>query len=54
MFGGFAPPQYSKEEIEQHEAIATSTVQGFFAATVVLYFSPFAVDAMSSVLSRVF
>ncbi|KAI8966470.1 mitochondrial outer membrane translocase complex, subunit Tom5 [Daldinia sp. FL1419] len=49
MFGGFAPPQFSKEELEHHEAEATSTVKLFFSAAVVLYFSPFAVDLVSSV-----
>ncbi|OTB01832.1 hypothetical protein M426DRAFT_14139 [Hypoxylon sp. CI-4A] len=48
MFGGFAPPQFSKEELEQHEAVANSTVRQFLTAAVVLYFSPFAVDAVSS------
>ncbi|KAI2781258.1 hypothetical protein F4815DRAFT_466912 [Daldinia loculata] len=38
MFGGFAPPQFSKEELEQHETEATSTVQLFFGAAVLLYF----------------
>ncbi|KAI1104522.1 mitochondrial outer membrane translocase complex, subunit Tom5 [Jackrogersella minutella] len=49
MFGGFAPPQFTKEELEQHEAEATFTVQSFLAAAVMLYFAPFAVDAVSSV-----
>ncbi|KAI1457306.1 mitochondrial outer membrane translocase complex, subunit Tom5 [Annulohypoxylon moriforme] len=49
MFGGFAPPQYTQEEIEQQEAEATGTVQSFLAAAVVLYFAPFAIDAVSSV-----
>ncbi|OTA62691.1 hypothetical protein K449DRAFT_433598 [Hypoxylon sp. EC38] len=49
MFGGFAPPQYSKEELEHHEAEATITVQRFLTTAVVLYFAPFAVDAFSSV-----
>ncbi|KAI2637814.1 mitochondrial outer membrane translocase complex, subunit Tom5 [Hypomontagnella submonticulosa] len=48
MFGGFAPPQFSKEELEQHEAEATSTVQRFLTTAVVLYFAPFAIDAVSS------
>ncbi|KAI1806861.1 hypothetical protein F4811DRAFT_508375 [Daldinia bambusicola] len=37
MFGGFAPPQFSKEELEHHEAEAASTVQFFFGAAVLLY-----------------
>ncbi|KAI2605492.1 mitochondrial outer membrane translocase complex, subunit Tom5 [Hypoxylon fragiforme] len=49
MFGGFAPPQFSKEELEEHEAIATATVQRFLATAVILYFAPFAIDAVSSV-----
>ncbi|KAI2464089.1 mitochondrial outer membrane translocase complex, subunit Tom5 [Annulohypoxylon bovei var. microspora] len=49
MFGGFAPPQFTQEEIEQQEAEATGTVQNFLAAVVILYFVPFAVDAVSSV-----
>ncbi|KAI1400691.1 mitochondrial outer membrane translocase complex, subunit Tom5 [Hypoxylon fuscum] len=49
MFGGFAPPTYTKEELEQHEAEATSTVRNFLTTAVVLYFAPFAVDALSSV-----
>ncbi|KAI0897288.1 mitochondrial outer membrane translocase complex, subunit Tom5 [Annulohypoxylon nitens] len=49
MFGGFAPPQFTQEEIEAREAEATGTVQSFLAAAVVLYFAPFAVDAVSSI-----
>ncbi|KAL7621537.1 hypothetical protein AAE478_008862 [Parahypoxylon ruwenzoriense] len=47
MFGGFAPPQFSQEEIEAHEAEATFMVQSFFATAVALYFAPFAIDAVS-------
>ncbi|KAI1504855.1 hypothetical protein F5X99DRAFT_405494 [Biscogniauxia marginata] len=36
MFG-FAPPQLSKEEIEQLEAEASSTVQRFLTTAVLLY-----------------
>ncbi|KAI1472428.1 mitochondrial outer membrane translocase complex, subunit Tom5 [Daldinia caldariorum] len=49
MFGGFAPPQFSKEELEHHEAEAASTVQFFFGTAILLYLSPFAVDIVSSV-----
>ncbi|KAI5922250.1 mitochondrial outer membrane translocase complex, subunit Tom5 [Camillea tinctor] len=49
MFG-FAPPQLSKEEMEQLEAEAGSTVQRFITTAVILYISPFLVDAVSSVL----
>ncbi|KAJ1335783.1 Mitochondrial import receptor subunit or translocase [Microdochium nivale] len=37
MFGGFAPPQFSKEEIKQLEAEANTTVNRFFATAVLLY-----------------
>ncbi|KAI1778859.1 mitochondrial outer membrane translocase complex, subunit Tom5 [Hypoxylon cercidicola] len=50
MFGGFAPPTFSKEEIEHHEAEAMFSVRSFLATAVALYFVPFAVDAVSSVL----
>lgn len=46
MFGGFAPPQLSDEEIRAAEAEATFTVQRALAAAVALYLSPFAVDAV--------
>ncbi|KAI1635958.1 hypothetical protein F4809DRAFT_611343 [Biscogniauxia mediterranea] len=36
MFG-FAPPQLSKEEMEQLEAEASSTVQRFLTTAVILY-----------------
>ncbi|KAI0600670.1 mitochondrial outer membrane translocase complex, subunit Tom5 [Biscogniauxia sp. FL1348] len=49
MFG-FAPPQLSKEEMEQLEAEASSTVQRFLTTAVILYISPFLVDAFSGVL----
>ncbi|KAL2106548.1 hypothetical protein VUR80DRAFT_6570 [Thermomyces stellatus] len=48
MFGGFAPPQISEEEMKQHEAEAGFTIQRSLAAAVILYFSPFAIDAVSS------
>ncbi|KAI4862239.1 mitochondrial import receptor subunit OR translocase-domain-containing protein [Hypoxylon rubiginosum] len=38
MFGGFAPPTFSKEEIKHHEAEAMFTVQSFLATAVALYF----------------
>ncbi|KAI6089168.1 hypothetical protein F4821DRAFT_257319 [Hypoxylon rubiginosum] len=37
MFGGFAPPTFTKEEIEQHEAEAMFTVRSFLATAVALY-----------------
>ncbi|KAM0426200.1 hypothetical protein ACHAPT_008550 [Fusarium lateritium] len=44
MFGGFAPPQQSQEEIRALEAEATFTVQQAVATAVLLYLSPFAID----------
>ncbi|KAK0392885.1 hypothetical protein NLU13_2379 [Sarocladium strictum] len=49
MFGGFAPPQQSKEEIRAMEAEATFTVQQVAAAAVMLYLSPFAIDMVSKI-----
>ncbi|KAI0458174.1 hypothetical protein F5B21DRAFT_500818 [Xylaria acuta] len=37
MFGGFAPPQLSEEEIRQLEGEANWTVKQFLATAVVLY-----------------
>ncbi|KAF2966589.1 hypothetical protein GQX73_g6954 [Xylaria multiplex] len=37
MFGGFAPPQLSAEEIRQLEDEATWTVKQFITTAVVLY-----------------
>ncbi|CAI0655353.1 unnamed protein product [Colletotrichum noveboracense] len=50
MFGGFAPPQLSEEEIKQMEAEASFTVQQVLVSAVLLYLSPFAVDLASKVL----
>ncbi|KAI0172813.1 mitochondrial outer membrane translocase complex, subunit Tom5 [Hypoxylon sp. FL1284] len=50
MFGGFAPPSYTKEEIEAQEIEAMSTVRYFLATAATLYFAPFAIDAVSSLL----
>ncbi|RSM09393.1 hypothetical protein CDV31_007699 [Fusarium ambrosium] len=44
MFGGFAPPQQSQEEIRALEAEATFTIQQAVATAVLLYLSPFAID----------
>ncbi|TPX11078.1 uncharacterized protein E0L32_007939 [Thyridium curvatum] len=49
MFGGFAPPQASEEEIRQQEQEATFTIQRFLATSVLLYLSPFVIDAASKV-----
>lgn len=48
MFAGFAPPQLSKEEMAQLEAEANSTVRNFLATAVVLYISPFMINAVSN------
>ncbi|KAI1112077.1 mitochondrial outer membrane translocase complex, subunit Tom5 [Nemania sp. NC0429] len=48
MFGGFAPPQLSAAEIQQLEDEANWTVKQFLATAVVLYISPFVIDAVSS------
>ncbi|KAI0521049.1 mitochondrial outer membrane translocase complex, subunit Tom5 [Xylaria bambusicola] len=50
MFGGFAPPQLSAEEMRQLEGEANFTVKSFFATALVLYISPFVVDAVSGFL----
>ncbi|KAK5991283.1 hypothetical protein PT974_09563 [Cladobotryum mycophilum] len=49
MFGGFAPPQQSPEEIRAMEAEATFTVQQVAATAVMLYLSPFAIDMISRI-----
>ncbi|KAI0393765.1 mitochondrial outer membrane translocase complex, subunit Tom5 [Xylariaceae sp. FL0594] len=49
MFGGFQPPQLSPEEIQQLEGEASFTVKQFFATAIVLYLSPFVVEAVSNV-----
>ncbi|KAI1184505.1 mitochondrial outer membrane translocase complex, subunit Tom5 [Nemania serpens] len=47
MFGGFAPPQLSAAEIKQLEDEASWTLKQFLATAVVLYISPFVVEAVS-------
>ncbi|KAI1199167.1 mitochondrial outer membrane translocase complex, subunit Tom5 [Nemania serpens] len=47
MFGGFAPPQLSEEETRQLEDEANWTVKQFIATAVVLYISPFVIEAVS-------
>ncbi|TKW51265.1 hypothetical protein CTA1_3587 [Colletotrichum tanaceti] len=47
MFGAFAPPQLSEEEIKQMEAEASFSVQQVVVSAVLLYLSPFAIDAVS-------
>ncbi|QUC18015.1 uncharacterized protein UV8b_02256 [Ustilaginoidea virens] len=49
MFGGFAPPQQSREEIRAMEAEATFTVQQVVATAFMLYLSPFAIDMASRI-----
>ncbi|KAI0440147.1 mitochondrial outer membrane translocase complex, subunit Tom5 [Xylaria telfairii] len=49
MFGGFAPPQLSEEEIKQLEGEANWTIKQFIATAVVLYISPFVVEAVSGI-----
>ncbi|KAI0487535.1 mitochondrial outer membrane translocase complex, subunit Tom5 [Xylaria cf. heliscus] len=49
MFGGFAPPQLSEEEIRQLEGEANWTVKQFLTTAVVLYISPFVVEAVSGI-----
>ncbi|VTT60024.1 unnamed protein product [Fusarium fujikuroi] len=41
MFGGFAPPQQSQEEIRALEADAAFTVQGAITTAVLLYLCTF-------------
>ncbi|KAF4780163.1 hypothetical protein CPAR01_09989 [Colletotrichum paranaense] len=50
MFGGFAPPQLSEEEIKQMEAEANFSIQQVVVSAVLLYLSPFVIDAASKVL----
>ncbi|KAM0197722.1 hypothetical protein ACHAPA_001638 [Fusarium lateritium] len=49
MFGGFAPPQQSPEEIRALEADAAFTVQGAVTTVVLLYLSPFAIDLVGKI-----
>ncbi|CEI40598.1 hypothetical protein FOQG_04449 [Fusarium oxysporum f. sp. raphani 54005] len=49
MFGGFAPPQQSQEEIRALEADAAFTVQGAITTAVLLYLSPFAIDLVGKI-----
>ncbi|KAH7261331.1 mitochondrial outer membrane translocase complex, subunit Tom5 [Fusarium redolens] len=49
MFGGFAPPQQSREEIRALEADAAFTVQGAITTVVLLYLSPFAIDLVGKI-----
>lgn len=49
MFGGFAPPQQSKEEIRALEADAHFTIQQALTTIVVLYLSPFVIDLTAKI-----
>ncbi|KAI0017927.1 mitochondrial outer membrane translocase complex, subunit Tom5 [Xylariomycetidae sp. FL0641] len=48
MFG-FQQPQLSKQELEMLEAEADSTISRFFTTAVILYISPFVVEAVSGI-----
>ncbi|WPB00723.1 uncharacterized protein RHO25_005343 [Cercospora beticola] len=45
-----APPQPTPEELAQQEAAARQTIFGMVSMCVVLYFSPFAVDAVKNLI----
>lgn len=47
MFGGYEPPQLSEEQILMAEEEATFAIKSFLATGVILYLSPFAIDAIS-------
>ncbi|KAF4124413.1 Mitochondrial import receptor subunit or translocase [Geosmithia morbida] len=49
MFGGFAPPQQSPQEIRALEAEAAFTIQQVAATAFMLYLSPFAIDLVSKI-----
>ncbi|UQC83768.1 uncharacterized protein CLUP02_09264 [Colletotrichum lupini] len=44
------PPQLSEEEIKQMEAEANFSIQQVVVSAVLLYLSPFVIDAASKVL----
>ncbi|KAK3996238.1 mitochondrial outer membrane translocase complex, subunit Tom5 [Cladorrhinum sp. PSN332] len=46
MFGGFAPPQASPEELRAAEAEASGTIKRAVATAAALYISPFVIDAL--------
>ncbi|KAI0877997.1 mitochondrial outer membrane translocase complex, subunit Tom5 [Hypoxylon argillaceum] len=50
MFGGFAPPQLTADEIKQFEDEANWNIKQFLATAVVLYISPFVIGAVSGVI----
>ncbi|KAL3417163.1 hypothetical protein PVAG01_11163 [Phlyctema vagabunda] len=49
MFGG-PPPQMSEAELRAQEAEASLTVQKIITAAIMLYLSPFAIDALKKVV----
>ncbi|KAK4631732.1 hypothetical protein CLAFUW4_02895 [Fulvia fulva] len=49
MFGG-PPPPPSAEELRQQELLATATIYQFGIIATLLYFSPFAVDAVKKLV----
>jgi len=49
MFGG-PPPQLSAAELKAQKDEATSTVQKIIVGAVLLYLSPFAVDAVKKLV----
>lgn len=50
MFGGFAPPQQSDEEIRAMEAEAAFTIQQVLTTAFMLYLSPFAIDMAARIM----
>ncbi|KAK4461236.1 mitochondrial outer membrane translocase complex, subunit Tom5 [Cladorrhinum samala] len=46
MFGGFAPPQASPEELRAAEVEANGNIKLAVATAAFLYISPFIVDAV--------
>lgn len=49
MFGG-PPPALSAAELKKAEAEATLTVQQIIVGAVLLYLSPFAIDAVTKLV----
>ncbi|KAK5655935.1 hypothetical protein OQA88_5070 [Cercophora sp. LCS_1] len=50
MFGGFAPPTPSPEELAAAEAEANLTVKMAIGSAITLYLSPFVIDAVWKLL----
>ncbi|KAF2160827.1 hypothetical protein M409DRAFT_28707 [Zasmidium cellare ATCC 36951] len=49
MFGG-PPPPPSPEELRKQEQAAAQTLYGMVSMCILLYFSPFAVDAVKKLV----